>query len=108
MGLDIITQRNCEVKEQIPQELLIKQVLERHRGFAVFNMILKSGKSQEEALDSTFTFSSQTPDGVKNVELKVRDLLERTAPHDKSMLDFYNYFNHLFLALMHNHDVLMD
>jgi len=81
MGLDIITQRNCEVKEQIPQELLIKQVLERHRGFAVFNMILKSGKSQEEA---------------------------RTAPHDKSMLDFYNYFNHLFLALMYNHDVLMD
>ena len=83
MGLDIITQRHCEVKEEIPQELLLKQILERNRGFAVFKMIVNSGKTQQEALETTFTFSSQRNDEVVNTELKVGDLINRTSHLDK-------------------------
>jgi hypothetical protein len=48
MGLDLITQRDCEVKEIVPQEELLNHIKHRNRGFTVLNMIIESGKTRDE------------------------------------------------------------
>ena len=78
MGLDLITQRDCEVKEIVPQEEFLNQIKDRNRGFAVLNMIIESGKTRDEALETSFTQTLVTPEGNKNVSVKVSDLIEKT------------------------------
>lgn len=78
MGLDLITQRNCDIKEQIPQVELLNQIKERNRGFTVLKMLMDSGKSREEGLQTSFTQVLQTIDGTQNVSVKISDLIERT------------------------------
>lgn len=80
MGLDIITQRNCEVKNKISQQELLNLIKNRNRGIAVYNMLLNNGKTKEEALDTEFTFCFQTLDEVKNEQIKVSKLLSDTMP----------------------------
>ncbi len=79
MGLDLITQRDCEIKEVVPQNELLNQIKDRNRGFAVLNMIVESGKSREEALETSFIQTLQTPEGTKNINVKVSDLIEKTS-----------------------------
>jgi len=70
MGLDLITQRDCEVKQIVPQEDLLNQIKDRNRGFAVLNMIIESGKTREEALETSFTQTLVTPEGNKKCKCK--------------------------------------
>lgn len=78
MGLDIVTQRDCEIKEIIPQDQLLNQIKDRNRGEAVLEMIMKNGKSQKEALETSFTQVFQTPAGEQKITVKVSDLLKKT------------------------------
>ena len=78
MGLDLITQRDCEIKEQIPQIELLNLLKERSRGQMVLKMLTDSGKTLEEALDTSFSQSLQTLNGVQTVKVKVADLIEKT------------------------------
>jgi hypothetical protein len=79
MGLDIITQKHCEIKEKVPQEQLLEQIKSRNRAFAVIDMVVQSGKSEDEALETEFTQTLQTLDGIKNEKVKVKKLLQNTA-----------------------------
>ncbi len=79
MGLDLITQRNCEVKEKVSQNELLNLIKERNRAQQILKMVLNSGKSKEEALDTEFTQRLQTQDGIRDVKVKVSSLLEKTS-----------------------------
>jgi hypothetical protein len=80
MGLDLITQRNCEVKMKTPQQELLNLIKNRNRGVVVYEMLLNSGKTKEEALETEFTFTFQTLEGVKDEQVKVSKLLSDTQP----------------------------
>ncbi len=80
MGLDIITQRECEVKTKTSQQELLNLIKNRNRGMSIYSMLLNNGKTKEEALDTEFTFSFQTLDGVKDEQVKVSKLLSDTLP----------------------------
>lgn len=82
MGLDLITQRNCEVKEKIPQNELLNQIKNRNRAYAILNMLIDKGKSKEEALETVFTQSFQTLEGTKNEQVKVSNLIKDTLHLD--------------------------
>lgn len=79
MGLDLITQRSCQVKNQIPQNQLLNQIKSRDQANLVFNMLIQNGKSRDEALATVFTKSIQTAEGIQNIQVKVSDLINNTS-----------------------------
>jgi len=83
MGLDLITQRNCDVKQKVPQNELLNLIKERNRATQVLKMVINSGKSKEEAFETEFTQRLQTQDGVKDLTVKVSSLFEKTAILDE-------------------------
>jgi len=78
MGLDIITQRDCEVKQKIPQDELLSLIKDRDRAEHVLKMMMDSGVSKEDALETEFTHRLQTPDGIKDINVKISSLFKRT------------------------------
>jgi len=83
MGLDLITQKNCKVKEKIPQNELLNLIKERNRAIQVLKMVINSGKSKEEAFNTEFTQRLQTPEGIKDINVKVSSLFQKTAILDE-------------------------
>ena len=79
MGLDLITQRNCEVKTEIPQKELLNQIKNRNRAYSVYNMLINDGKTIVESLNTEFTYQLQTLEGLKNETLKVSTLISQTS-----------------------------
>lgn len=79
MGLDIITQRQCDVKLEIPPIELLNQIKNRNRAIHIFQMLTSNGKSQEEALNFEFSFIQQTPNGNREEKKKVSTLIQQTS-----------------------------
>lgn len=86
MGLDLITQRPCKVKETLSSPRLLETIRRRNRAMAVFDTLTEAGRTKEQALDFQFVVQVNGPQGVThqnarvNEELRHAQILEQLAP----------------------------
>lgn len=86
--IDYIINKSCPVKTELSAEELIDLVKSRNRAAGFFQMLRQEGKSDADALDTSFTIQMVGPDGQsRSNRVSVRDLfqessqLKELAPH---------------------------
>jgi len=80
VAIDFIIDKACPVKEDLPPEDLIDLIKSRNRAGEIFRRLLEEGKSEAEALETSFSVQMYSGDtgtnDIKNVT--VRDLFQET------------------------------
>ncbi len=81
MAIDYIINKDCEVKEEVGSAGLIQLIKSRNRAAEIFLSLIEEGKSESEALQTSFSvqlYASKTGESeVKKVT--VRDLFRETS-----------------------------
>ena len=81
MAIDYIIDRNCPVKDEVGADGLVELIKSRNRAAEIFRRLIEDGKSEAEALQTSFSiqmYSSVTGEAeVKKVT--VRDLFSQTS-----------------------------
>lgn len=70
------------MKEALTQEGMISLIKQQARGHTVIDLLLKDGKTREEALDTVINLQIMTLDGVETRGYKVSELLEEARVLD--------------------------
>ncbi len=81
MAIDYIIDKSCAVKEEVGTDGLVDLIKNRNRAAQIFRKLVEDGKSEGEALETSFSiqmFSAETGQAeVKKVT--VRDLFSKTS-----------------------------
>ncbi len=81
MAIDYIINKDCKVKEEVGADGLIQLIKSRNRAGDIFRRLVEEGKSETEALQTSFTvqlYAAETGESeVKKVT--VRDLFRETS-----------------------------
>lgn len=79
MAIDYIIDKACSVKEAVGADGLIDLVKSRNRAIGIYQRILGEGKTEQEALDTSFFVQTFVATGEANTEqVTVRDLFRRS------------------------------
>jgi len=77
--IDYIINKECDVKAELGIQGLIDLVKSRNQAVLVFRSLLEQGKTEKEAMDTTFVSQTVVVEGEDQMrEIKVRDLFTQT------------------------------
>lgn len=81
MAIDYIIDKECPVKEEVGAEGLIQLIKSRNRAGEIFRRLVEDGKSESEALATSFTVQMYSAEsGQAEVkQVTVRDLFKETS-----------------------------
>lgn len=81
MAVDYIIDKSCPVKDEVGSEGLINLIKSRNRAGEIFRRLVEDGKTESEALETSFTlqmYSAETGEAEVN-KVTVRDLFKETS-----------------------------
>lgn len=76
MAIDYIVDQPCPVKDALTQEGMISLIKQRDRGLAVLELLMKDGKTRDQALLTVVGLQIMTPAGIEDRDYKVSELLD--------------------------------
>ena len=82
MAIDYIVDQPCPVKDTLTQEGMISLIKQRDRGMTVLELLMKDGKTRDQALATVVSVQIMTPAGVEDRDYKVSELLDEARVLD--------------------------